>query len=268
MAMEQEVEPIRRDVAQLRATWLTSLMLAVPAPFLALGKALSVTSEEFGDFASEVASQLHRSKRAIRSDADFAAAFGCEVCFDRSKRLITPTEFQLIAGSGHQYFLETLGRLMECVTEDQIGRAIFGPWTFQDSRLSFRWYPGDDRRYGYRWENPSSNEKETGVPSEHGANLLAAFGLPMFPVIPTRSGAVTTGFGLNGKAVEFTWPIWNDFRSCDAVRSLLASTYLLGDKIERENLCHLGVVDAYRSRKIEVGKSPNSKFNMTPAVSV
>ena len=41
------------------------------------------------------------------------------------------------------------------ITEEQLSRGLFGPWTCSDRRLSFRWNPADDRRYAYSWDDPS-----------------------------------------------------------------------------------------------------------------
>ena len=79
---------------------------------------------------------------------------------------------------------------MEEVTEDKIRRCLFGPWTCPDSKRSFRWDPAEDRRYAYGWADPSDEEVRT----EHGANLLAAMSLPLFPCVPTEKGPGTTGF--------------------------------------------------------------------------
>ena len=55
---------------------------------------------------------------------------------------------------------------MANTTADQLRQSLSGPWKYEDSRLSFRWDPLDDRRYAYAWNNPSDEEVHT----EHGAN--------------------------------------------------------------------------------------------------
>jgi CRISPR-associated endonuclease/helicase Cas3 len=262
-AIESTVVPLTEIAATARRAWLLALEGAVPAPFLSLGKALSVTSEEFRCFAVRVAERLHSNGPAERSDADFASAFGSEVCYFDSGRIV-PTEFQLITGSGHQFFLETLKTLMETVTSDQIRQAIFGPWTYSDPRLSFRWDPLDDRRYAYGWGDPSSVEVRT----EHGANLLAAFALPLFPLIPTIHGPCTTGFNGLIDPPAFTWPIWAAPLSIDAVRSLLAADGLQQNPVNRIEMRMLGVSDMFQVRKIEIGRPPLSKLNLTSAIAV
>jgi CRISPR-associated endonuclease/helicase Cas3 len=263
-ALETEVEPLQREANHARANWLDALLAAAPAPFLSLGKALSVTVNEFRRFALRVVERLADTTAAGRQDADFAAAFGCDACYDLKSQRITPTEFQLITGSGHQFFLDTLRTLMGIVTVDQLRRSLWGPWRLDDPRLSFRWNPADDRRYAYAWGDPSDEEVRT----EHGANLLAAFGLPLFPVVPTLAGATTTGFDSTAEPPAFTWPIWVMPRTTYEVRSLLSLEVLRSTAVDRETLSRYGVVDAYRVHKVEVGRPPLTKLNLTPAVAV
>jgi CRISPR-associated endonuclease/helicase Cas3 len=263
VAVASEYAPLERIAEEARAMWLHALEAAVPAPFLSLGKSLAVSPEEFRTFALRSAEQLSESGLGGRSDADFAVAFGCEVCITDSGRVI-PTEFQLITGSGHQFFLETLGTLMANATPDQFRRALFGPWKHEDPRLSFRWDPLDDRRYAYAWNDPSDEEVRT----EHGANLLAAFGLPLFPVMPTTNGPVTTGFRRDADSLLWTWPLWHHPFAIDSVRSLLEASDLGILPVNRRGLAAIGVVQVFRVEKIEVGRPPLSKLNLTAAVPV
>jgi CRISPR-associated endonuclease/helicase Cas3 len=262
-AIAVEVEPLRRVADAARAKWLHALDAAVPAPFLSLGKALAVTEDEFRSFARRSAERVNTDGQRARPDVDFATAFGCETCLLDSGRIV-PTEFQLITGSGHQYFLETLAALMERVTAEQIRRCLVGPWTYTDPRLSFRWDPLDDRRYAYGWGDPS----DVHVSTEHGANLLAAFALPLMPLIPTSRGPVTTGFNPQTNPPAFTWPIWSYPLSVDSVRSLLACGELQRAEPDRRRLWILGITDAFRVHKIEVGSGPNTKLHLTAAVAV
>jgi CRISPR-associated endonuclease/helicase Cas3 len=262
-ALAAEVEPLRRGADEARTRWLHALDAAVAAPFLALGKALAVTEEEFRSFGRRSADRLNNEGARARPDADFAAAFGCEACLLASGRIV-PTEFQLITGSGHQYFLETLATLMGRVTPEQIRRCLFGPWKYADARLSFRWDPLDDRRYAYAWGDPSDDHVRT----EHGANLLAAFALPLFPLVPTSRGAVTTGFNPRTDPPAWTWPLWTYPLSIDAVRSLLSCPALQRAEPDRGCLGALGIADAFRVHKVEVGSAPNTKLNLTAAVAV
>jgi hypothetical protein len=92
----------------------------------------------------------------------------------------------------------------------------------ESSSLSLRRSPTEGRRYPYKWGDPSDEEVRT----EYGANLLAAFGLPLFPVIPTSTGAATTGFTPAADPPAFTWPLRPAPRTADGLRSLLTLGWL------------------------------------------
>ncbi len=263
LAVAEEVTPLEREVQTARTEWLAALDAAVPAPFLSLGKSIAVPKEEFARFAVRSAERLHRDGLGERADADFCPAFGCEVSTDQYGR-ITPTQFQLITGSGHQFFLDTLASLMREVGVEHLHRALFGPWEYSDPRLSFRWDPLDDRRYAVSWDDPSSTEVRT----EHGANLLAAFALPLFPVVPYEGGAETTGFSHTNREWHFSWPVWKTACGVDVVRSLFALEHLHNSETDRVKLSAVGVSSVFRTRKFEVGRPPLSKWNLCPAITV
>jgi hypothetical protein len=269
-AIEAEVKPLYQKAEASRTVWLGLLETAVPVPFLSLGKSLAVTESEFGQFTHRVGERLHTPVKETslpacrrREDADFAVAFGCEAYVLKSGRIV-PTEFQLINGSGQQFFLETFRILMEEITSDKLQRALFGPWTYPDPKRSFRWNPLEDRRYALGWADPSDEQ----VSTEHGANLLAAMALPLFPAIPTSRGMATTGFADRARETFWTWPIWDAYLSIDLVRSIIALEQLRVESPPREYLRRMGIPEVYRVRKIEVGKAPNSKLNFTQAESV
>lgn len=263
VAIAIEVTPLRIAELAARCKWLESLESSVPASFLSLGKSIAVTAKEFATFALRTYERLQIAGYIGRPDADFTSAFGCEACFDRNERVI-PTEFQLITGSGHQYFLETFGTLMQSITIDQLRRSLFNVWTYQDLRLSFRWDPLDDRRYAISWGDPSSSEVRT----EHGANLLAAFALPFFPVVPTERGARTTGFVVDSDETFLTWPIWSESYGPDTTRSLFQLDELHSAKSRASLKRRFAIPVIFQVRKIEVGKPPLSKLNLCPAVTV
>jgi CRISPR-associated endonuclease/helicase Cas3 len=262
-AIAIEIAPLRERELAARREWLEALESAVPAPFLTLGKSIAVGADEFTTFASRAAERLYAAGPPGRRDADFTSSFGCEGCLDRNGR-VSPTEFQLITGSGHQFFLETFATLMESVTIEQLRRSLFGPWNYTDARLSFRWDPVEDRRYAVSWADPSSKEVRT----EHGANLLAAFALPLLPVTPTNRGAKTTGFSSEGVARIFAWPIWSAPHGPDVVRSLFQLSCLYDTATVDWQRRQFGVRVVFRVRKFEVGRPPLSKLNFSPASAI
>ncbi len=261
LAIAEQVRPLALQEQQARRVWLDALESAVPAPFLSLGKSIAVSATEFAVYANRAAERLRERRGAGNSDASFVPAFGCEACTDRNGRVI-PTEFQLITGSGHQYFLETFGTLMESITVEQVRRSLYDSWTYQDSRLSFRWEPMDDRRYAVSWDDPSSTE----VRAEHAANLLAANALPLFPVAPSLRSAETTGFHSDRDFAYLTWPMWERPHGVDATRSFLQSGTFHIPKPRTEGWESLGLRTLFRIRKYEVGTPPLSKWNVSTSV--
>lgn len=262
LAHTNEVLPLENAAEQARLGWVAALSRSVPAPYLGLGRSISIPYDEFRSFARQaVADATIRDRETV----DFAAAFASDACYDDNGN-VHPTQFQLITGSGHQFFLETFHILMASeITEEKLRRSLFGPWTYSDPRRSFRWDPIEDTRYAYRWDDPSG----PGVSTEHGANLLAAMALPFFTVVPVSpTGLATTGFEGQGRGAFWTWPIWKARTPVGAVRSLLSLHELKLHQPNRERLSRIGVVEIYRCRKIEVGRPPLSKWNFTPATVV
>lgn len=255
----ERITPLACEAEQAKAAWLDVLARAVPVPYLALGKTLTVARDPFRSFAERAVAAANLS---CRETCDFAASFASDGCLDERGN-VQPTQFQLITGSGHQYFLQTFLNLMEEVTEEKMRRSLFGTWLYEDPKRSFRWDPSEDARYAYQWADPSRD----GVSTEHGANLLAAMALPLFPVVPITGGkAATTGFAGLGRGAVWTWPLWSFPLRVEGVRSLLALESLVSsDEPNREVLARYGVVEVYRSTKIEVGRAPLSKWNLTPA---
>jgi len=262
-AIAKELAPLEIEELTARSEWLKGLESCVPAPFLSLGKSIAVPPEEFAAFANTTANRLFEIGSSGRSNADFVPAFGSEVCVAKNGS-ITPTEFQLITGSGHQFFLETFGKLMQSVGTEQLHRAIFGPWTYGDQRLSFRWDPIDDRRYAVSWEDPSNTISKT----EHGANLLAAFALPYFPVCPTPDGAESTGFRYSNGESFFTWPIWSGGLGPDSVRSLIQLNCMGRTNTTQPIAAQYRIKKIFHSKKIEVGTPPLSKLNFSPSTPI
>jgi hypothetical protein len=263
-AEAEELGPTREHLAKATEEWREALCAASQTAYLGLGQRLDVERERYADHERDVTAGFEKVPPTDREEADFAASFGCSGCCGDSGR-ITPTAFQLITGAGHQYFLQTISNLMSEITREKVRRALIGPWTWADRRLSFRWGPDEDRRYAYAWDDPSDGH---GVPSEHGANLLAAMGLPLFPSVPVRGQLQTTGFFQTEDGPALTWPIWEAPASADVVRSLVAHSGLRQPQPDRVSLRRIGIVEIFRSLRIQIGSGPNARFNMAPSVAV
>ncbi len=236
------------------------------AALAGLGADIPVDRPTFTPFVAGAAAALHDGDRGL---ADFAAAFGCEVCEQKEKgrTRIEYTDFCFITGSGHQHFLGTMCALAEKVTGDHIADALFGCWK-KDKRLSMRWDPADAAEYALRWGDPSAE----GASAVWGANLLAVHALPLLPTQPTERGLRTTAFleGRRGGWPQFTWPLWTSPIGLEVVRSLLAHPGLCqreGD-VDRAALRAMGVGEVFRAPRVRIGQGANFKVSFRPARSL
>ena len=144
--------------------------------------------------------------------------------------------------------------------------ALFENLPQTDEKLSLRWDPVEDRRYAMMWSDPTaSGNKAT---TNWALNLLAYRGLQLFPTAPLGKKLGTTGFSLNDRQYEFSWPLWSARLKCDTVRSLLASPDIQLRIPDRKALAARGVDDIYRATRLMVGNPPLHKLNFSPARAV
>ena len=233
-----------------------------PPAIRQLGKNLTVAPDVFQAYVGSVEQMLH-----IDGDgrgAEFAAAFGSEVCVDTKMNCIENTSFSFIRGSGHQDFISAAIRLSESVTEEHLHEALFGPWEYKDESLSFRWNPGDAAEYALSAGNPSKE----GVWTVWGANRLAFEALPLLPVQPTRRGLQTTGFREDRNRKEFSWPLWYAPLGVDTIRSLLSHSELRRDIPDRRILGAMGVGEVFRAPRVRIGTPGKFKLSFRPARAV
>lgn len=231
--------------------------------FRSVGKDLTVPTQVYRKFVEEAFDVIREN--SDRTQADFAAAFGSEVCEEEGKDRIERTDFCFITGSGHQHFLATMDGLAQKVTEHHIFDALFGEWR-KEEKLSMRWDPSDAAEYAFRWGDPSKD----GARSVWGANWLAIEALPLFPTHPTRSGLRTTGFteGGRGEWPQFTWPVWAHEASLDTVRSLLSLADLQQEGHDMTHLRARGIEEVYRAPRVRIGQGANFKVSFRPATVV
>jgi hypothetical protein len=239
------------------------LMRAQWAPvkeFERIGKNLTVPKEQYLPF---VENAYEIARPADRRAADFAGAFGCEVCEEKEKGRIQYTDFCFITGSGHQDFLGTIGALANNVTIAHLRDALFGPWR-SDKGMSMRWDPADAAEYALRWDDPGPK----GAWAVWGANRLAAEALPYFVAMPVNGALKTSGFSRRNRQHEFTWPIWAQPASFDTVRSLLLLPELQKSAPEREMLHARGIQEVYRAQRVRIGQGANFKVSFRSARAV
>jgi hypothetical protein len=259
--LDAELWPLEEDLRQKRQTWLESLRMAVASPELAIGKHIDCTGEEFRAHAHDFCSV---ASHAARDTVDLLAAFGTDACLQKSGR-IASTPFCFITGSGHQYFLETAGQLMAAAIPERVQAALFEPWTYSDEKLSMRWDPFEDRRYALMDRDPTASDNKSRT--VWMANLLAYRALVLFPSVPSRKGLATTAWTFGSNPV-FTWPIWERSIDVETIRSLLQLSALTEPNPDRSELRARGIVEVFRSRRIQVGNPPLHKINFSPAVAV
>lgn len=227
--------------------------------FEELGKNLTVGRALFEAVARKAAAAATGCDRRA---ADFAASFGSDIFEERDR--IQYTDLCFITGSGHQDFLGTARDLAERSKARHLREALFGPWRYGDKGLSLRWDPGDAREYALRWSNPGPE----GVLSVWGVNRLAFEALPFFPAVPAGSRLRTTGFESRGRAHEFTWPIWGQPASVEAVRSVIGLRELQQEVPDRVHLRAMGVEEVFRVQRVRIGQGANFKVSFRPAKAV
>ena len=212
---------------------------------------LNVSPKTFRKVALEAQCQASNQDRRY---ADFVAAFGSEALVTKhDKKIIQDTALRTMSGAGHQHFLGTMKQLVSKTKAEDLCKALFQPWDYSDDRLGLRWDPGEDRRYALRWDNPSGCPPKT----VRGANRLAIEALPLFPTAPDTRQLITTGFSRRGRSIVFTWPIWRDPLSLDVVQSLLTLPELQEKEPDRTRLQAMGVIEVYRSERINVERYRN-----------
>jgi hypothetical protein len=218
------------------------------------------------NYAAKTARELleRASESQDRRRADLWSALMCDAAAKDGK-VIEATPLCLLFGQGHQHFLDRLASVPRSDAPPPRGRgrnavrltaagalheALFQTWTRQDPTPAFRWDPAEDVRYALRADDPSGEKSTT----QHGANRLAALGLPVLTVTPIQRGRrvrlqVLGGTFERGEFV-FRWPIWKEPTSLAGIRALLGHPGLTKGPPE---LAHLGVVEVRRTRRIEVG---------------
>ena len=265
-----------------------SLILHIPTKKAAIATAAAAGVEQLArrhDFGSHRDLKLSRetaeelcstaARGSNRYFADLWAALVSDVAVRTLNKppLVEPTPLCLMFGQGHQHFLERLsavprepqppdrelehGRSEPISETAYLHEALFSPWTRPDAAHSFRWDPHEDVRYAYRATDPT--DPKTKATTQHGANRLAAIGLSAITVVPRRGPAGTARLAVLGGARDpdgsfvFSWPIWREPASLNAIRGLLGHPHL-DDPATRASL---GVVELRRARRVVVGKYMN-----------
>lgn len=211
--------------------------------------------------------------------ADLWAALLSDAAVSRDNQTLRATPLCLQLGAGHQHFLTRLAevpalaeppsrrprRRGPSISEEcSLAEALFRRWRRPDATQSFRWDHQEDLRYALRATNPA--DPTARATTQHGANRLAAVGLPVFVVAPERgaNGRVRLGFRSGGMDAEgrrtVTWPIWRHPLRLATLVSLLDHP-ALDDAAERHSL---GVTELRRATRFINGHY----MNVTPATPI
>lgn len=167
--------------------------------------------------------ELMRDSLRDAETSAFIAAYATGVAIDGSGQT-KPTSFHFCAGQ--QRFMDFVLDLRNSVTREDVVEALHGPWLGRVGPKDLRWNAGSDRNRALLGVDPSTEKSA----SLAGATWLAFQALPAFPVVPVALRAVTTGFTGRGKHERFTWPIWTEPLTFDAVRALVGTSNLAQTK--------------------------------------
>jgi hypothetical protein len=216
------------------------------------------------EYARELLSQAVAEEK--REYVDLLAALMSDVAGKDGR--VEPTPLCLLFGQGHQHFLDRLAVVPRTAAPPPRGRgrnavaltaaetlheALFEPWARRDPTPGFRWDPAEDVRYALRADDPSGEKSTT----QHGANRLAALGLPILTVVPVQRGARVRLQVLAGAFDgDFTlaWPIWREPASLAGIRAMLSHPDMTNGATA---LRHLGVEQIRRARRISNGRFNN-----------
>lgn len=157
------------------------------------------------------------TQAAVREFAPFWAAFFNETSPHPKDGSALKTRFDF--HSGQMKIVANVATLRERIDASVLNSTLFDGWQYV-AQPSLRWDPLDEkRRYALQADDPSNKSKNP-IFTDIGANLLAIEGLHYFPMAPDRFGR-QAGFNRERYAKEWTWPLWDEPLSSDAVFSLL-----------------------------------------------
>lgn len=234
---------------------------------------------EGGECRTLLIEAVAASSPGARERVDLLAALMSDAAIrDEKKGIVDRTPLCLLLGQGHQHFLERLAEVprepappargsgKKAVSVSQIeclAEALFQSWHRDDPTRSFRWDPEEDVRYALLAGDPTDKAYKGGT--QHGANRLAAVGLPILTAVPRERGRSTRLAIIGGspptESFSFAWPIWREPTTLAAIRALLAHPHLR----DIEKVAHLGVEDVMVTRRISVGKFMNFTRARSPA---
>lgn len=154
-----------------------------------------------------------------RRDLDWFTSFVSEGSVD-GNGMAKPTPLHFAAGQ--QQFLKAASQLADETTQDDLNRALTGPWPYDSKLPVMGWDNTETRDYALRASDPSS-DKKLGNP---GADWLALCGLELLPTVAERGKQRVAGSHGGWKTGGWVWPLWDHPAALPTVRSLLATRSL------------------------------------------
>ncbi len=196
--------------------------------------------------------------RGDRHRADLFAALACDAVLKRDDT-VQASPLCAMFGQGHQDFLSRLaGAAARAVANDveDLRRALFETWTYDEPGEGFRWDPNEDRRYALQFGDPSDQRNKIGTVA--GANRLAAIGFAILACAPVSAGSAAprlaaVGVGRTNRDQVVCWPLPAVPTSLSGHLALLAHPDI-GDEAKAVRLKAYGVAAVSRSRRYQVGK--------------
>ena len=199
--------------------------------------------------------RVRGTNASSRDDADWISAIASDtVASDATSQL------QAVR---RDYYHGNLETVMRETTLSHLERSLFRTWDYADplKNQSLHWDPSEDRRHAHQWNKPAGDPRRNTSGGMLGANRLAIEALPLFTSLPVGESLRTVGFtGDKSNNTRWTWPIWSCPVDLATARSVMTMRQLQEEAPSRVAIAGLraaGIVAAYRSRRILVGKTPN-----------
>jgi len=207
--------------------------------------------EDKEDRAGRLSRFVRDSSDADRAKLEWVAAHFSEIVPEATSQLLTVRR---------DYFPDNLRSILSRCQSEHIFRALFQAWDYADAldNQSLHWEPSEDRRHAYQWHMPSGDPTRKRHGGMLGANRLALEAWPLFPSIPAGDRLATRGFaGNRANNTSWTWPLWRQPLTKDAVASILGLPELQEKEVDPLPFRSFGVDAVFRLQRILVGKTPN-----------
>ncbi|MDE0376582.1 MAG: hypothetical protein OXK16_11575 [bacterium] len=208
-------------------------VLPIWAESPALSPGLGTKADNTGKFSPQDLTKYLERTRSPFAGSRFATALVAEGSLDGAGKVAKPTDLYFTAGQ--LKFLKIARQLLTEVHRESLMEGLTGPWSYSSPLSSLGWDTTDDRIYALAAANPAKEKKLTNP----GAEALAILGLSRHPVYAGqdargRDRTLTQGCaGPWRRGGTYTWPLWTQPATPNAVRSLLA--HATGDLDKRSN---------------------------------